>query len=81
MATTRVEEAYSERDQTVNAKGDVTEIEIPYIVFGAENEDAALSAEEKEEKAVQMLFDENYQMQQDGIMQNIRNLQIDFSLQ
>ena len=44
MATTRVEEAYSERDQTVNAKGDVTEIEIPYIVFGAEDEDAALSA-------------------------------------
>ena len=30
MAATRVEEAYSERDQTVNAKGEVTEIEIPY---------------------------------------------------
>ena len=40
----RVEEAYSERDQTVNAKGEVTEIEIPYLVFGAEDEDAALSA-------------------------------------
>ena len=40
----RVEEAYSERDQTVNAKGAVTEIEIPYLVFGAEDEDAALSA-------------------------------------
>ena len=26
MAATRVEEAYSERDQTVNAKGEVTEI-------------------------------------------------------
>ena len=44
MAATRVEEAYSERDQTVNAKGAVTEIEIPYLVFGAEDEDAALSA-------------------------------------
>ena len=41
---TRVEEAYSERDQTVNAKGEVTEIEIPYLVFEAENEDAALAA-------------------------------------
>ena len=44
MAATRVEEAYSERDQTVNAKGEVTEIEIPYLVFGADNEDDALSA-------------------------------------
>lgn len=41
---TRVEEAYSERDQTVNAKGELIEIEIPYFVFGAEDEDAALSA-------------------------------------
>ena len=41
---TRVEEAYTERDQKVNAKGEVTEIEIPYIVFEAMNEDAALSA-------------------------------------
>ena len=41
---TRVEEAYTERDQKVNAKGEVTEIEIPYIVFEAVNEDAALSA-------------------------------------
>ena len=40
----RVEEAYSERDQKVNAKGKVTEIEIPYFVFEAENEDAALAA-------------------------------------
>jgi hypothetical protein len=44
MATTRVEEAYGERDQTVNAKGEVTEIEIPYLVFGAADEDAALAA-------------------------------------
>ena len=44
MAETRVEEAYSERDQTVNAKGEVTEIEIPYFVFGADDEDAALTA-------------------------------------
>ena len=41
---TRVEESYSERDQKVNAKGKVTEIEIPYIVFEATDEDAALSA-------------------------------------
>ena len=41
---TRVEEAFTERDQKVNAKGEVTEIEIPYIVFEAVNEDAALSA-------------------------------------
>ena len=41
---TRVEESYTERDQKVNAKGKVTEIEIPYIVFEAVNEDAALSA-------------------------------------
>lgn len=40
----RVEEAYSERDQKVDAKGNVTEIEIPYFVFEADNEDAALSA-------------------------------------
>ena len=41
---TRVEEAYSERDQTVDSKGNVTEIEIPYFVFGAADEDAPLSA-------------------------------------
>lgn len=44
MAEVRVEETYSERDQTVNAKGEVIEIEIPYFVFGAGDEDAALSA-------------------------------------
>lgn len=41
---TRVEEAYSEREQTINAKGEVTEIEIPYLVFEAADEDAALAA-------------------------------------
>ena len=41
---TRVEEAYTERDQKVNAKGKVVEVEIPYIVFEAADEDAALSA-------------------------------------
>ena len=30
----RVEEAYTERDETIDAKGNVTEIEIPYLVFG-----------------------------------------------
>ena len=48
---TRVEEAYSERDQTVNAKGEVTEIEIPYLVFEAENEDAALAAARSSRRA------------------------------
>lgn len=42
--STRVEEAYGERDQTVDAKGNVTEIEIPYLVFEVADEDAALSA-------------------------------------
>lgn len=32
--TVRVEEAYTERDETINAQGAVTEIEIPYLVFG-----------------------------------------------
>ena len=41
---TRVEEAYTERDQKVNAKGKVVEVEIPYIVFEAAGEGAALSA-------------------------------------
>ena len=41
---TRVEEAYTERDQQVNAKGKVVEVEIPYIVFEAADEGAALSA-------------------------------------
>ena len=44
---TRVEEAFTEREQKVNAKGEVTEIEIPYIVFEAVNEDAALSASQE----------------------------------
>lgn len=41
---TRVEEAYSERDQKVDSEGKVTEIEIPYLVFEAMDEDVALSA-------------------------------------
>ena len=41
---TRVEEAFTEREQKVNAKGEVIEIEIPYIVFEAADEDAALLA-------------------------------------
>ena len=40
----KVQEAYSERDQKINAKGEVIEIEIPYIVFEAADEDAALTA-------------------------------------
>jgi len=41
---TKVEESYSERDQKVDAKGNVIEVEIPYIVTGAADEDAALAA-------------------------------------
>ena len=41
---TKVEEAYTERTEKVNAVGDVVEIEIPYLVFGASDEDAALAA-------------------------------------
>lgn len=41
---TRVEEAYSEHEKTVDAKGYAKEVEISYIVFEAEDEDAALSA-------------------------------------
>ena len=37
----RVEEAYNERDETINAQGAVTEIEIPYLVFGVADESAA----------------------------------------
>lgn len=44
MAGTRVEEAYSERSQKIDAKGNVTEIEFSYLVFGADDEDSALSA-------------------------------------
>lgn len=40
----RVEEAYGERDQTVDAEGRITEIEIPYLVFGVADEDDALAA-------------------------------------
>ena len=40
----RVEEAYTERDETINAQGAVTEIEIPYLVFGVSDESAALAA-------------------------------------
>ena len=40
----RVEEAYTERDETINAQGAVTAIEIPYLVFGVSDESAALAA-------------------------------------
>ncbi len=44
MAELKVEEAYSEREETMDAEGAITEIEIPYLVFGAADEDKALSA-------------------------------------
>ena len=52
MATVRVEEAYSERDETIDAKGNVTEIEIPYLVFGVSDESAALAAARPKVKTV-----------------------------
>ena len=52
MATARVEEAYGERDETINAKGDVTEVEIPYLVFGVADESAALAAARPKVKTV-----------------------------
>ena len=50
--TVRVEEAYTERDETIDAKGNVTEIEIPYFVFGVSDESAALAAAKPKVKAV-----------------------------
>ena len=52
MATVRVEEAYSERDETIDAKGNVTEVEIPYLVFNVNDESAALSAVKSNHKSV-----------------------------
>ena len=40
----KVEEAYSERTEKVNASGEIVEIEIHYLVFDAADEDAALAA-------------------------------------
>ncbi len=40
----RAEEAYSERDETMDSDGNVTELGIPYLVFDAADEDDALSA-------------------------------------
>ena len=50
--TVRVEEAYTERDETIDAKGNVTEIEIPYFVFGVADESAALAAAKPKVKSV-----------------------------
>ena len=52
MATIRVEEAYEERDETINADGDVTEVEIPYIVFGVDDESKALAQVKANHKSV-----------------------------
>ena len=52
MATVRVEEAYSERDETIDARGNVTEVEIPYLVFNVDDESAALSAVRSNHKSV-----------------------------
>ena len=47
----KVEEAYSERTEKVNALGDIVEIEIHYLVFEAADEDAALAAARTKAKA------------------------------
>ena len=47
----RVEEAYSERTEKVNASGEIVEIEIHYLVFEAADEDAALAAARTKAKA------------------------------
>ena len=52
MATVRVAEAYAERDKTIDAKGNVIEIEIPYLVFGVADESAALSAARPKVKTI-----------------------------
>ena len=52
MASLRVEEAYGERDETIDAKGTVTEVEIPYLVFGVADESAALAAARPRVKTV-----------------------------
>ena len=52
MAMARVEEAYSERDETIDAKGNVIEVEIPYLVFNVDDESAALSAVKSNHKSV-----------------------------
>ena len=52
MADVRVEEAYSERDETIDAKGNVVEVEIPYLVFNVADESAALSAARPRVKTV-----------------------------
>ena len=49
--TKRVEEAYEERDETINADGDVIEIEVPYLVFGYDDESDALKAAKDKAKA------------------------------
>lgn len=51
MAAARVDEAYSERDETIDADGNVTEIAIHYLVFDAADEDAALAAARTKAKA------------------------------
>lgn len=48
----RVEEAYSERDEKIDAKGNVVEVEIPYLVFNVADESAALAATRPKVKAI-----------------------------
>ena len=49
---TRVEEAYPERDEAIDAKGNVTEVEIPYLVFDVRDESEALAAVRGNHKSV-----------------------------
>ena len=52
MAEVRVEETYTERDETIDAKGNVTEVEILYLVFNVADESAALAAARPRVKSV-----------------------------
>ena len=52
MAAVRVEEAYSERDEKIDADGNVVEVEIPYLVFNVADESAALAAARPRVKTV-----------------------------
>ncbi len=49
----RVEEAYTERDETIDAEGNTVEVEIPYFVFGVTDESTALRKAKDAAKSVE----------------------------
>ena len=48
----KVEEAYTEREEKIDAQGNVVEVEIPYLVFNVSDESAALAAARTSAKTV-----------------------------